>query len=233
MYDRSAMVYDAIYATKDYAAEARRLREILARQQRNNGTDLLDVGCGTGGHIPFLAPHFTIEGLDQSAEMLVVARRRHPGIPFHRADMTSFDLGRRFDAVVCLFSAIGYVRTVSALHQTIANFARHLNRGGVVAVEPWFAPDAWSDGHIGVITVDQPELKISRMNVSRRDGTRSIMDMHHLVATPDGVEHFVERHEMGLFMPNEYRAAFVAAGLEPSYDDVGLMGRGLHLGVRA
>ncbi|MDQ3693607.1 MAG: class I SAM-dependent methyltransferase [Chloroflexota bacterium] len=232
MYTRSADLYDAIYAFKDYAAEARRLRELIEPVRRGDGATLLDVACGTGGHIPFLRDHYAVEGLDFSPRMLDVARRRNPGLVFHQADMASFELDRRFNAVVCLFSAIGYVGTLPNLHQAIATFARHLNPGGVVAVEPWKTPDTWIDGHISTLTVDQPELKIARMCVSERQGTRSIMNMHHLVATPAGVDYFTERHEMGLFTHDEYLAAFATAGLATSFDQEGLMGRGLYIGVR-
>ncbi|MBA2519177.1 MAG: class I SAM-dependent methyltransferase [Chloroflexia bacterium] len=143
MYTRSADLYDAIYAFKDYAAEARRLRALIEPIWRGDGATLLDVACGTGGHIPFLRDHYLVEGLDLSPRMLEVARRRNPGLVFHQADMTSFELDRRYDAVVCLFSGIGYVGSLPKLHQAIATFARHLNPGGVVVVEPWKTPDTW------------------------------------------------------------------------------------------
>lgn len=56
----------------------------------------------------------------------------------------------------------------------------------------------------------------------------SIMDMHHLVANQDGVKHFVERHEMGLFTKEEYLEAFSQEGTETIWLDEGLMtGRGM------
>ena len=58
------------------------------------------------------------------------------------------------------------------------------------------------------------------------------MDMHHLVATPEGVEHFVEHHEMGLFTHEEYLDAVAAAGLKSVYNEQGLTGRGLYLGIK-
>jgi hypothetical protein len=58
------------------------------------------------------------------------------------------------------------------------------------------------------------------------------MDMHHLVNTARGVEYFVERHELTLFLPEEYAQAFQAAGLESDVDPYGLIGRGLCLGRR-
>ena len=63
------------------------------------------------------------------------------------------------------------------------------------------------------------------MSRSDIDGSLAIMDMHHLVATPDGVEHFVERHEMGLFSHDEYLAAFEATGVAATHDAYGLFGR--------
>ena len=51
-----------------------------------------------------------------------------------------------------------------------------------------------------------------------------------MVGTPEGVEVFTERHEAGLFTDEEYRAAFVAAGLEVEHDETGLIGRGLYVG---
>ena len=232
MYGRSAAVYDALYEGKDYAGEAERLHALIQEIKRHPDDTLLDVACGTGGHVGFLRRHYVVEGVDLSAEMLDVALRRHPDVVFHQGDMLDFDLGRQFGAVVCLFSAIGYMRSVSQLRRAIANLARHALPGGVVAVEPWFTPDTWHVGYLAAQLVDKPDLKITRMSRSEADGAIAIMDMHHLVATPDGVQHFVERHEMGLFGHDEYRAAFEAAGLTATYDAHGLFGRGLYLGVR-
>jgi len=71
------------------------------------------------------------------------------------------------------------------------------------------------------------------MNISKTRGRLSVMDMHHLVATPKRVEHFVERLELGLFTKDEYLEAFRQARLEVTHDEEGLMGRGLYLGVKS
>ena len=49
MYNRSAIIYDAIYRAqgKDYAAEAQKINMLIVRQyKRYNGRSLLDVACG-------------------------------------------------------------------------------------------------------------------------------------------------------------------------------------------
>ena len=105
---------------------------------------------------------------------------------------------------------------------------RHLSPGGVLIVEPWLSPEVYVAGHLHANFVDKPELKIALMVKGEKVGSLSIMDMHHLVATDDGVKHFVERHEMGLFTKEEYQQAFTQEGCETIWLDEGLMtGRGL------
>jgi SAM-dependent methyltransferase len=233
VFEKSADYYDAIYTTrKDYALESERLRAIIREHKRSDGAALLDVACGTAIHIGHLRRDFAVEGLDLDPRMLAVARRKHPDITFHQASMVDFDLGRHFDAVVCLFAAIAYTLTVPRLRQTLGTLARHTRPGGVVIVEPFIAPERWVDRHVGADFVDEPELKIARMVASRREGAIAILDFHFLVATPDGVKHFTERHDLALFTHEEYLDAFRGAGLAPVHDPEGLMGRGLYIGVK-
>ena len=235
MFSKSEAFYDAIYGTmKDYAHEAQQLYELIQQYKQSSGTTLLDVACGTGGHIPFLRQHYTVEGLDLDEQMLAIARQRNPGVVFYHADMVDFDLGHRFDVILCLFSSIGYVKTLPRLQQTLQTMRRHLLPDGVVIIEPWLTPQRYQAGHIGAVFVDQPELKIARMNKSEVADGISVMDFHYLVATPEGIEHFTERHELGLFSHEDYLGAFQASDLDGVYDPdpEKLMGRGVYLGVR-
>ena len=233
-YSRSAHYYDLIYeaAGKDYARESQHLHEIIQQQKRTSGHALLDVACGTGGHLAYLREHYAVEGLDLNPQMLAIARRKHPDLIFHQADMTSFDLGRRFDAVVCLFSAIAYAHTVTLLRQTLSTMTRHLHPGGVLIAEPFISPEAVIPDHVGAVLVDRPDLKVARVNVSRVAGRVVSLHFHYLVATAGGVEHFTERHDLAVFTVEEYLDAFRDAGLEATFDPEGLMGRGLYVGLK-
>jgi SAM-dependent methyltransferase len=236
MFTRSARIYDAIYSFKDYARESDRLHHLIAARRRAAAsikpaaaTRLLDVGCGTGGHIAHLKARYAVEGIDLDPGLLAVARARHPEVIFHLGDMLTFDLERAFDAVVCLFSSIGYVRTVPRLKEAVANLARHLAPGGVLVVEPWLMPGVFIQGGLHADFVDRPDLKIARMCVSAIEEGISILDLHYLVGTPGGIESFTERHELGLFPHEAYLEAFEAAGLTPEHDPAGLTGRGLYI----
>jgi SAM-dependent methyltransferase len=229
-YVKFAKYYEAIYSFKNYEAEARRVHELVSAFKLAAGNSLLDVACGTGTHLRYLCNDYAAEGLDLSEQMLAIARENLPGIRFHRGDMLDFDLGRKFDVIVCLFSAIGYVKTPRRLKQAIANMRRHLEPGGVLAVEPWLTPQTYKPGGLHGMIVNQPELKIARMNLAAVRNGVSIIKFHCLVGTPHGIEYFTEQHELGLFTHQEYLDAFAAAGLEVQFDEKGLMDRGLYLG---
>jgi ubiquinone/menaquinone biosynthesis C-methylase UbiE len=229
LYTKEAAYYDAIYSFKDYEREADYLHELIEQHRTRAGGSLLDVACGTGSFIGPLQLYYNIEGVDLSPDMLKVARERYPDVPFHEADMADFELGKRFDVVICMGSAIGYMKTVPRLQQAVASMAKHLQYSGVLVVEPWLLPDAYEVGRMSANFINQPQLKIARMNISQRDGNLSVMDMHHLVTTPAGVEYFIEHHELALFSDDEYRVALEAAGLVVTRDE-GIIGRGLYVG---
>ena len=231
MFSETADLYDAVYAFKDYPAEAAALRRRVAGAGGRGAGTLLDVACGTGKHLEALAPFYTVEGTDLDAGLLAVARRRLPDVPLHLADMREFDLGKRFDVVTCLFSAIGYAVTVDAMRASVAAMARHLEPGGVLAVEPWFAPDDFRAGTTHLLAVDEPELKIARMSTSSREGRRATLHFRYLVGRPGRVTDAAEDHVTGLFTHDEMLDAFAAAGLRTTHDAHGLTGRGLYLGV--
>jgi len=233
MFSKSAQYYDEIYASvdKDYAEEAAKTRTIIQTYRQSKGKSLLDVACGTGVHAGYLSRYYQVEGLDLDSGLLAVAKTKHPKIRFHLGDMTNFDLGRRFDAVVCLFSSIGYVKTKARLQKAIRAMSRHLLPGGVLLIEPWFSTRQWHPGRASLVEVNKPDLKIVRMSYSGQRGKLSLIEFQYLVGTPKGIEHSVEIHELGLFTHREYMAAFKTAGLTVTHDLEGLDGRGLYIGT--
>lgn len=225
-------LYDVEYAFKDYAAEAAALeRAIRARAPR--ARTLLDVACGTGRHLEHLRSSFDCEGVDLDEGLLEIARSRLPGVPLHHSDMRRLDLGRRFDVVTCLFSAIGFVGGPDGLDAAAQAFARQLEPGGVLLVEPWLTPDVWLPNRPHVLAADADGIALARVTLSGlRDERVSTTEMHYVVATADGFDEFVEQHDLYLFTRDEMRAAFEEAGFALDYDEEGLMGRGLWIGTR-
>lgn len=232
IYSKTARLYDKLYARKDYAGEVQRLISFLGIESDKKQLTLLDVACGTGFHIEHLRKHFHVEGLDICPELLEVARERNPDTFFHLADMMEFDLGKQFDVITCLFSSIGYVKTLDKLRSAVRSMVAHLKPDGVMVIEPWFTPENWHANTVHALYIDEPELKIARISTSFVKEKVSVFDLHHLVGTPEGTEHLVEHHELGLFKVEEMISFTEEAGLTVEYDPDGLTGRGLYIGKR-
>lgn len=234
MWAELAPFYDVMYQWKDYQAESERVHQLIQAHRTSSGNTLLDVACGTGGHTRFLRDHYDVTGIDLNREMLKVARRKIPGVTFLSRDMTSFNLRRRFDALICLFSSIAYVRTYRNLKRTIACFARHLKPGGILIVEPFFTKETFVAGTIHGATLEAEGVKISRHNVSRRRGDLAVLDFHFLLSTKRGTRYYRDTHEMALFDRQRFLEIMAHAGLRPRYDESGLMpGRGLYVSLKA
>jgi len=230
-----AKYYDAINDWKDYRGESERLEAIARRFGRPGRTTWLDVACGTGRHLEFLRQRHATVGVDGSREMLRFARRRLPGVRLVLGDMRAFRLKRRFDVVSCLFSAIGHLRTKEDVRTTFANFARHLNPGGVAIVEPWIEPAAFRPWAIHLRTHESPAVTVVRCAFSSRRGNRSMIHYHFLIGEPGRDIRYYEETDAGLLLSREELLPLMrSAGLQARFLVRGLMpGRGLLVGVKA
>lgn len=233
-FERAARAYHLVHSGrgKDYADEARQI-EAIVRQFVPQARSLLDVACGGGGHLAHLAASFeTVVGVELSPHMIDEAHRVHPDLELHQGDMRSFRLARRFDAVVCLFSSVAYMTTPVDLHRAVATMAGHLASPGVLLVEGWLTPDAWTPG--GLVSSDcgaDDDIAAARVVRSRADGPVSVLEMDWLIASRAGVERVAEEHRLRMYEAGDYRDALAAAGLAIG-DATGLTGRGLYVGLR-
>ena len=234
MFETSAEFYDLIYSTfKDYASEARQLAQLLRKANPGCRT-LLDVACGTGEHARHLAAEgFVVDGLDLDAAFVRIAREKHPLGRFFESDMSDFFLPHRYDAVVCLFSSIGYVRTLDRVEAALTCFRQHLAPNGIIAVEPWFGPGALDPSRVAQHTGEADGLKVTRTSRVAVDGRVSRLYFDYEIVDEAGTRVTREIHELGLFTTEEMLGAFERAGLAVEFDPKGLCDRGLYLARRA
>ena len=235
-YEKSARIYDLLYVgtgIKDFRAEAAELDRLI-KESCPTARTLLDVACGTGAHLAELSRRYEVEGVDLSPAMLGVARERLPGVPLHQADMRELDLGRTFDAVICLFSSIGYVTDPSEMRSTVARLAAHVAQGGVLILDGWVRPDDWRGSFRPEpdIARDDQTLVV-RLAHSHRDGNVTELEMHHLVQTPEGIDYFVENHRLALTPTADYVSAMASAGLTTRVIPDYMPGRDRIVGLRA
>ncbi|MEO3872804.1 class I SAM-dependent methyltransferase [Nonomuraea sp. B12E4] len=227
-------IYDFIYRErgKDFAGEAESVARVV-RARLPRAASLLDVACGTGEHLVRLRELIgDVEGLELSPEMCAAARAKLPGVPVHVGDMRGFDLGRRFDAVCCLFSSVAYMPTVVELAEALRSMARHLLSGGVLVIDPLWFPDRFIDGYVAGDVVRGDGRTVARVSHTSRDGTTVRQEAHFVVADETGIRHFTEVQRLTLHSREDYLTAFEQAGCPAEYLEGELSARGLFVGVR-
>ncbi|MEE8442209.1 MAG: methyltransferase domain-containing protein [Dehalococcoidia bacterium] len=109
---------------------------------------VLELGCGTGRvAIPIAQADVPVVGLDNSAEMLKIARTkaRRAGLNtkalrFVRGDMRDFSLGQTFPLIIIPFRSFQVLLSVADQYRALATIEKHLAPGGKL-VFSLFVPD--------------------------------------------------------------------------------------------
>ncbi len=207
--------YDALYVNdREYAPEAARVKELLTRHGLAPQADLLILACGTGGHVPYFKDDYSVSGLDLSEDMLALARKKFPQIPFYPGNLINFKLGTNFDAMICLYGSIGFVKTVENLRAAMNTIAAHLRPDGLALITPWSTIEDFQDLMV-VDAVDRPDLKIARLEQVRLKEPKIVeVTFHHLLGKNDEVTYHKQSMEIGLFSREEYLSAIAGAGLK-------------------
>lgn len=117
----------------DYNDEAAFYGEIL---QRNQCAEVLEIGCGTGN----LADLFTqqgiaYQGLDQSDDMLQIARSKTPNSKFFQGDMRNFKLPQPTASAIITGRTISYLITNQDLMDAFSAIHQQLLPTGVLAFD--------------------------------------------------------------------------------------------------
>ena len=140
-YRRWAGVYDGVFG----AVSAPARRAAVEAVNRAPGTEVLEVGVGTGLALPHYTPEKRITGIDLSTEMLERARARVKRVGLRNveqlleldAEATGFEDGR-FDIAVAMFVA----SVVPNPRRLAAELRRVVRPGGMILFVNHFAAES-------------------------------------------------------------------------------------------
>jgi ubiquinone/menaquinone biosynthesis C-methylase UbiE len=136
IWDFWAERYDSLWVQR-FSLEPSR-REIIRNIHVRPGMALLDVGCGTGQLFGDLADHFADEpfsyrGIDQSAQMIEMARSKYPAADFvvmPSEEYKSFD--ESYDVIICS-NSFPYLSGKEAILVKLRNMLK--NEGILIMVQ--------------------------------------------------------------------------------------------------
>lgn len=217
--------YNLLYRDKDYAAEARFVRELLEKHA-SGAQSILELGCGTGAHALQLADlGYEVHGVDQSGTMLEMAQQGLAAaagaavrLDFTQGDIRTFRLGRAFDAVIALFHVMSYQVSTADLRATCATARAHLKPGGVFLFDYWYGP---------AVLTERPTVRVKRMEDEGVGVIRiaeplihpndNVVDVNYQIMVEDKasgrVEEFQETHRMRYLFRPEIEMLLAEAGL--------------------
>ena len=144
----AAALYQAVFADRDDAA-------FWLAQAAESGGPLLELGCGTGRVLlPLARAGYEVAGIDLSTPMIEYCRASLQGEPaavrrrvrLLEGDMTSFDLGRLFAAIIFPFGSFHHLRTAEQQLACLEQCRAHLRPHGRLILDlanPDPAPPAY------------------------------------------------------------------------------------------
>jgi SAM-dependent methyltransferase len=130
-YQISPEYFDAYNLSADTAEKNAVIEGIL---KSHNVKTVLDLTCGTGSQVFYLAEHgYKVVGADISPALLEIARKKavqeNVAIQFLDGDMRTIEVGQ-FDAVITIFNAVGHL-TKAGFEKAMRNINRNLRHGGL------------------------------------------------------------------------------------------------------
>lgn len=211
MFEKYARYYDLMYHNKDYDAECDLIEEIFNKFLMVMPQTILDVGCGTGGHlIPLIKRGYEVVGIDSSEEMVCKARQRtlkYKTALVFEEDIRDLCLDKKFDASICMFSVLNYITETDDLIKTLKNIREHLHPGGLFITDFWYGPAVLNiKPSVRVKRVVKDDIILSRVVRPEIDTFSHIVRSHyHIVVVVDDrvVDEFEEIHTLRYWFPQE------------------------------
>ncbi len=144
--------YDALSQGDDNSKN-----QIIEKTLREHQVEtVLDLTCGTGAQVFWLAKHgYNVTGADFSPALLKIAqdkaRKENNGIPLIEGDMRTIEVGH-FDAVITMFNAVGHL-TKPDFEKAMRNIHSNLKEGGLYLFDI-FNLNAMSDEAVNNLSMD-------------------------------------------------------------------------------
>ena len=207
-----AKYYDVLYSDKDYEKECNFIEEVFQRYSSIKPIRILDLGCGTGGHlIPLAKRGYELVGIDKSEHMVQIAQKKiqEHGLnaKVYVADILDFSFNMEFDACICMFAVINYIVETDDLIKAFRNIRRHLKRDALFIFDTWYGPAVLSiKPSARIKIVEKGGVKVIRTVIPELNTfTHTQKSNYYLVVIKDNIviDEVHEVHTLRYLFPQE------------------------------
>jgi SAM-dependent methyltransferase len=209
--------YDLLYQNKNYQDEANYVSNCI-KKYFPSALSILEFGSGTGGHgLLFQKMGYDIFGLERSEEMVQEAVKQ--GFNSIQADITNFEIHKKFDVVVSLFHVISYLTDNTSLEKVFKNAFNSLTTGGLFIFDIWYSPAVYSQKlETRIKRVENEEISVIRIAEPERYSIQNIVDVNYSILVKDKKSkswiEFKEKHPMRHYSIPELKLLAMFTGFE-------------------
>jgi SAM-dependent methyltransferase len=134
-----SLYYDLLYGDKNYFDE---VQYILNQLSPNTDLEILELGCGSGGHAEILCTKGNkVVGIDLSEGMIDRAKQKQiQGFEPLVGNIVSFNFSKKFDCVISMFHVMSYLTDNKDLSSCFFKVNNHLHKNGLFIFDFWYGP---------------------------------------------------------------------------------------------
>jgi SAM-dependent methyltransferase len=210
--DKYSKYYDILYVDKDYEKECDFIENVFKQYSLSKPVKILDIGCGTGGHLVHLIRRgYEVVGIDKSESMVRIAeekiRKYNLRARVFVTDVLDFNLDEKFDACISMFAVINYIIKTDEIIKAFKNIRKHLKHGGLFIFDYWYGPAVLTiRPSTRVKIVEKDGIKLIRTVMPELDTFNHVQrSNYYLIAIKDGmvIDEVRETHVLRYLFPQE------------------------------
>ncbi len=223
-YERFAYAYDRMMTNVNYTRWALYIESIFDKYDCKPRC-ILDVACGTGALTLLLASKgYEMTGIDRASGMLEIAREKaemaNLQIKFQQGDMLDFQLNQQFDAILCTYDSINYVRDEDELSGVFQTVSEHLAPDGLFTFDVTTERNIVEHFHNRTFSENHEDYTYIWKNSYFHHSKICTTRLTFFIREGESFRRFEEIHQQKMFDVSTVEALLKASGYKPlsAYD---------------